>query len=109
MTQMQLLDIDTDGQLEHCLTFECNTPVNEAIIAAGHEPNGYFWESVVELVGEGITSDIELDSEANAFCAYGKVADLKKLKASMEPYLNDAEMIQRLIHKAKKSGFTFLD
>jgi hypothetical protein len=35
--------LDIDGN--HSLSFYCGElPADEAVSAAGHEPNGYFWE-----------------------------------------------------------------
>jgi len=54
------------------LTFACgNLPADVAVFAAGHEPNGYFWEGVAEYLAGGLLAQLELDPEADLFCARG--------------------------------------
>ena len=52
------------------LTFQCGAlPADAAVFAAGHEPNGYFWEGVVQYLTGDLASQVELDCEAGMFCA----------------------------------------
>jgi hypothetical protein len=52
--------IDLAGS--YSLTFECgDLPADVAVFAAGHVPNGYFWEGVVQYFAGGLLSQVELD------------------------------------------------
>src|SRR5215467_12558274 len=45
--RMKLVDVADSASL----TFECGyLPADAAIFATGHQPNGYFWEGVVEYL-----------------------------------------------------------
>lgn len=59
--------------------------VDEAISAAGHEPNGYFWEGMVQYLAPGLADQMELDSEAGMFVAYGERADTVASGDSADP------------------------
>ena len=92
------------------LTFECgDLPADTAVVTAGHEPNGYFWEGVVQYLNEGLASQVELDCEAGMFCAVGDRGLLVQLREELEGYLDDPERIARLIREAEASGFQFDD
>jgi len=100
--------IDMGGSFS--LTFGCGElPADVAIFAAGHEPNGYFWEGVVEYLDGSLASQVELDSEAGSFYARGDRALLGQLSELLEAYLDSPEMIARLIRQAETSGFEFDD
>lgn len=45
---------------------------DESIASAGHEPNGYFWEGVVQYLAPELAEQLELDSEAGMFAAEGE-------------------------------------
>lgn len=92
------------------LTFACrDLPADAAVIAAGHEPNGYFWEGVAKYVAAGLLSQVELDCEAGMFCARGDRAVLGQLREELAGYLDSPEKIARLIREAEASGFQFDD
>lgn len=94
----------------HSLTFGCgDLPADAAVVAAGHEPNGYFWEGIAALVAAGVVERVELDSEGGAFHAYGSPADLAVLQDHLEPLLVDGTAVQELIARAEASGFAFDD
>jgi hypothetical protein len=100
--------IDVDGSFS--LTFGCGElPADAAIFAAGHEPNGYFWEGVVEYLDGSLASRVELDSEAGSFYARGDRQLLAQLRELLAVYLDNPEMIARLIREAETSGFQFDD
>nr|WP_237551271.1 Imm51 family immunity protein [Streptomyces sp. SID5614] len=42
-----------------------------AVVAAGHEPNGYFWEGLVRFASPDIVEHVDFDSKAGMFCAVG--------------------------------------
>jgi hypothetical protein len=51
-----------------CLLFGCgDLPADAAVLAAGHEPNGYFWEGVLQYLAGGLLTQVELDPEAGMF------------------------------------------
>jgi hypothetical protein len=56
---LKMLDIDGATSL----TFYCGElPADAAISAAGHEPNGYFWEGMVQYLSPELAELLELDS-----------------------------------------------
>jgi hypothetical protein len=104
--RMKLVDVADSASL----SFECGyLPADAAISATGHEPNGYFWEGVVEYLAASLIPQIELDPEAGMFRARGDHALLAQLRETLEGYLEDPERIARLIRQAENSGFHFDD
>jgi hypothetical protein len=104
--RMNLIDVAGSSSL----TFACGLlPAEAAVFAAGHEPNGYFWEEVVQYLAAGLLPRIELDSEAGMFCARGDRALLGQLREVLKGYLDNPEKIARLIKEAEASGFQFAD
>jgi len=103
---MKLLDVAGSSSL----TFACGyLPVDAAIIATGHEPNGYFWEGVVEYLTRGQALPVQLDPEAGMFCARGDRDQLGQLREELEKYLDDPKKITELIKDAEATGFQFDD
>ncbi len=99
---------DIDGS--NSLTLYCgDLPADDAISAAGHEPNGYFWEGMVRYLAPDPAEKIELDSEAEMFAAYGDRATLEQLKTLIDPYLDDGERVAVVVREAEASGFQFND
>ena len=100
--------IDVAGSFS--LLFPCGAlPADAAVLATGHEPNGYFWEGVVEYLTPGLLAQVELDPEAGMFCARGDRVVLTQLREELEQYLGDPERIARLIREAEAAGFQFDD
>jgi len=92
------------------LTFACGQlPADEAIAAAGHEPNGYLWEGMVQYLLPELANQVELDSEAGTFAAKGDPAVLGRLRALNDPFLDDGEQVAAAIRAAEASGFQFDD
>ncbi|MEU0625358.1 Imm51 family immunity protein [Streptomyces rubiginosohelvolus] len=61
---------DFDG--EHSLTWDVGgLAADAAVVAAGHEPNGYFWEGLVRFASPNIVEHVDFDSKAGMFCAVG--------------------------------------
>jgi hypothetical protein len=94
---------DDDGS---SLIFDCDTPVDDAIIAAGGEPSGYFWEGVLAFVAPELAKALELDSEGSMFCAYGSVDDLDESQRVLAPYTTDVEEVLALMKRAEAAGVT---
>ena len=100
--------LDLDGSVS--LTFYCGElPADGAISAAGHEPNGYFWEGMVQYLAPDLAEQVELDSEAGMFAAYGERATLERLQALIDPYLDDGDRVAVTVREAEASGFQFDD
>ena len=67
------------------LLFGCgNLPADAAVLAAGHEPNGYFWEGVLQYLAGGPLTRVELDPESGMFCARGDRGVLDQLREELE-------------------------
>lgn len=50
---------------KHSLTLEASgLAADAAVVAAGHEPNGYFWEGLVQFAWPDIAERLDFDSEA---------------------------------------------
>ncbi len=95
---------------EHSLTFYCeNLPAEEAAVAEGRNPNGYFWEGVASFAFPDLVEPVELDSEAGMFSAVGADEDLQRLQAGIEPLLTDPARLAELLTRADAAGFEFED
>ncbi|WP_370288194.1 Imm51 family immunity protein [Nocardioides sp.] len=95
---------------EFSLTFYCGElPADAAIAAAGHEPNGYFWEGVAEFIGGDLVKQMELDSEGGMFCAVGEQADLTAMQSLLEPLLTNGNAVLDVIARAEAASFIFDD
>lgn len=100
--------IDVGGATS--LTFYCGElSADEAISAADHEPNGYFWEGLVRFVAPELAARVELDSESGMFAAYGDRATLEELQRVLAGYLDDGGRVATTIRDAESSGFVFDD
>jgi immunity protein 51 of polymorphic toxin system len=103
---MNILDVAGSSSL----TFKCGElPADAGVLAAGHEPNGYFWEGVVQYLTGDLASQVELGCEAGMFCARGDRSVLDQLREGLEGYIENPERIARLIREAEASGFQFDD
>ncbi|MFH9728717.1 Imm51 family immunity protein [Streptomyces sp. NPDC017254] len=99
---------DFDG--EHSLTLNAGgLAADTAVAAAGHEPNGYFWEGLVRFSWPDIAECLDFDSEAGMFCAVGSPSDLARLKAVVESVITSPEAVRDIIARAEVSGFEFDD
>jgi hypothetical protein len=89
-----------------------STPVDEVVEGLGHEPNGYFWEGVAQLLVATEAPELEgrfdYDPEGGMFCAYGEdLPALERLGALMSKAANDADRMRRLVALAEERGFEF--
>ncbi|MEU8446000.1 Imm51 family immunity protein [Streptomyces microflavus] len=99
---------DFDG--EHSLTLDVGgLAADAAIVVAGHEPNGYFWEGLVRFAWPDIAEHIDFDSEAGMFCALGSSSDLARLKTAVESVITSPEVVRGIIARAEASRFEFDD
>jgi hypothetical protein len=79
-------------------------PADEAIVASGHIPNGYFWEVLAQYLAPDLLERINLDSEAGMFSVYGDRAALEELQRVIEPYLADGNRTLAVIREIDASG-----
>ncbi|WBB79866.1 immunity 51 family protein [Micromonospora sp. WMMD882] len=91
-----------------------STPVEAVIVELGHEPHGYFWEGVAQVLvsteAPGLAGRFSYDPEAGMFCAYGTDREaLEELGALMTAVATDAERLRRLVVTAEADGFEFDD
>ena len=92
------------------LTFPCgDLPADDAVTAADHEPNGYFWEGVAQFLAPDLAAVVEFDSEGSMFCAYGDRGPLARLQQVLEPCLTDPASVSQVIRDATAAGFEFDD
>jgi BRCT domain type II-containing protein len=91
-----------------------DTKVDELVFKLGHEPNGYFWEGVAEVLVQTEANQLEervnYDPEGSMFCAFGEdKAALNELGVLMASVANGPERMKGVIAKAKEIGFEFDD
>jgi hypothetical protein len=90
------------------------TAVDDVVEELGHEPNGYFWEGVAQLLvsteAPMLAGRFSYDPEAGMFCAYGEDRSaLEDLAARMGAVATDGDRMRQLIAAAEASGFEFDD
>ncbi|MEU6534757.1 Imm51 family immunity protein [Streptomyces sp. NPDC047000] len=99
---------DFDGK--HSLTMNTGgLAADAAVTAAGHEPNGYFWEGLVRFAWPDIAEHLDFDSEAGTFCAIGGASDLARLRTVVESVITAPDTVRGIIARAETSGFEFDD
>ncbi|MFJ8650134.1 Imm51 family immunity protein [Streptomyces sp. NPDC093546] len=95
---------------EHSLTWDAGgLAADAAVAAAGHEPNGYFWEGLVRFAWPDIAERLDFDSEAGMFCAVGSSSDLAQLKTAVASVITSPEAVRDIIARAETAGFEFDD
>ncbi|MEV6984565.1 immunity 51 family protein [Sphaerisporangium sp. NPDC051017] len=90
------------------------TQVDNVIEELGHEPNGYFWEGVAQVLvsteAPALEGRFSYDPEGGMFCAYGTDRGaLEELGTRMAAIATDADRMRRLIADAEADGFEFDD
>ncbi|AKJ08550.1 hypothetical protein ABB07_00315 [Streptomyces incarnatus] len=99
---------DFDG--EHSLTLATGgLAADAAVVAAGHEPNGYFWEGLVQFAWPDLAERLDFDSEGGMFCALGSLNDLAWLKTALEPVISSPSVVREIVASADMAGFEFDD
>lgn len=97
---------DFDG--EHSLTLDVGgLAADAAVVAAGHEPNGYFWEGLVRFAWPDIAEHLDFDSEADMLCAVGSPSDLARLKSAVESLITNPAAVRDVIARAETAGFAY--
>jgi hypothetical protein len=84
------------------------------IFELGHEPNGYFWEGIVELLVTTEAPTLEgrfsSDPEGGAFYATSNDRDaLDDLAVLLRAVATDGNRLRQLMEFAEASGFEFDD
>jgi hypothetical protein len=90
------------------------TDVDDVIFELGHEPNGVFWEGIVELLvmteAPALGGTFSTDSEADAFLAYSSDRSvLEDLAVRLRAVAADGTRVRQLVELAKTRGFEFHD
>jgi hypothetical protein len=90
------------------------TPVDGVISELGHEPNGYFWEGVAQLLVRAEAPHLQgrfrYDPEGGMFCAYGTDRGaLEELATHLASITTDAGRTRLLVTTAEAEGFAFDD
>ncbi|GAA4887966.1 Imm51 family immunity protein [Streptomyces coeruleoprunus] len=99
---------DVDG--EHSLTLATgDVAADAAVVAAGHEPSGYFWEGLVQFAWPDLAERLDFDSEGGMFCALGTMSDLARLKTALEPVISSPGAVREIVARAETAGFEFDD
>ncbi|MGI5522449.1 Imm51 family immunity protein [Micromonospora sp. CA-259024] len=100
---------------EYSLSLEAGTTdVDDLISELGHEPNGYFWEGIVELLltteAPTLEGRFSSDPEGGAFYATSndRVA-LDDLAVLLRAVAADRNRLRQLMAFAEASGFEFDD
>jgi hypothetical protein len=112
---MDSIDVTEVAPGEHRLYLVAGTTdVDDVITELGHEPNGVFWEGIVELLimteVPGLDGRVSFDSEAGAFLAYSSDrAVLDDLAIRLRAIAADGDRVRQLVELAKSRGFEFDD
>lgn len=90
------------------------TDVDEVIESLGHEPNGYFWEGVAQLLVDteapSLQGRFEYDPEGGMFVAYGSDRPaLDELATLMAAVATDAGRLRQIVALAQERDFEFDD
>lgn len=86
------------------------TPSDDAVVALGHEPNGYFWQGVAErILPEQMRVGIRFDSEAGMFSARSDKETLVILGSEMARIATDPARVREVVAAAEADGFVFDD
>jgi hypothetical protein len=88
--------------------------VDDLISELGHEPNGYFWEGIAELLIRTEAPSLEgrfmTDPEAGAFVAYGQDRTaLDDLAGRLRAVAADGNRLRALVEYAESTGYEFDD
>ena len=107
---MDSIEVTETAPGEYSLSLEAGTTdVDDMIAELGHEPNGYFWEGIVELLmrteAPAIEGRFSSDPEGGAFFAYGNDrAVLDDLAVRLGAVVSDRDRLRKLMEFAEASG-----
>lgn len=111
---MNSIEVEELGPGQFRLYLVVGTTVDGAIFELGHEPNGPFWEGIVELLVAAETPALRgrfwTDSEADAFLAHSSDrAVLDDLAKRLRAVATDEGRLRQLMELAQSRGFVFDD
>jgi hypothetical protein len=112
---MEPIEVVQDAPDSYYLTLVAGaTDVDDVIVELGHEPNGEFWNGIVELLvmteAPELGERFQPDPEAGAYLAYSDDrAVLDDLAARLTAVATDADRVRRLVDLANARGFEFDD
>ncbi|MFC4017892.1 Imm51 family immunity protein [Micromonospora sp. GCM10011542] len=112
---MDLVEVAEIAPGEYSLSLEAGTTdVDDMISELGHEPNGYFWEGIVELLVTTEAPTLEgrflPDPEGGAFYATSNDRRaLEDLAVLLRAVAVDGNRLRQLMEFAQTSGFEFDD
>lgn len=101
------------GEYSLCLDAGA-TKVDALVEELGHEPNGYFWEGVAEILvtteATSLDGRFDFDPEGGMFTAFGtdRVA-LESLGVLMAKVANEPDKLRAIMAKAQEIDFDFDD
>jgi hypothetical protein len=110
---MDPIEVAETAPGEYSLSLEAGTTdVDDLISERGHEPNGYFWEGILELLitteAPALEGRFSSDPEAGAFFAYGNDRGaLDELAVRLRAVAADGNRLRQLMEFAETSGFEF--
>ncbi len=101
------------GEYSLCL-IAGTTDVDGVIGELGHEPNGPFWEGIVELIiateAPGLDGRFQPDPEGDAYVAHSSDrAALDELAELLRAVASDETRLRQLVELAATRGFEFDD
>jgi Immunity protein 51 len=90
------------------------TQVHDVIEELGHEPNGYFWVGVAQLLvnteAPTLEGRVSYDPEGGMFCAFGRDRTaLEELATRMAAVTTDSDRMRQLVAAAEADGFELDD
>ncbi|WP_431961122.1 Imm51 family immunity protein [Actinacidiphila sp. bgisy160] len=112
MEPLRLLELSPG---EYSLLLDAGTTdVDEVVEALGHEPNGYFWEGIAQVLvsteAPALEGRFSYDPEGGMFCAYGSERSaLEDLGMRMSAVATDGDRMRQLVTSAEANGFEFDD
>lgn len=103
--------VETAPGMRSLILVAGGTPSDDAVVALGHEPNGYFWQGIAErILPERMLAVLDFDSEAGMFSAHS--ADTETLVVAgwaMASVVNDPARLRGVVAAAEADGFVFDD
>lgn len=112
---MDRVEVAETAPGEYSLSLEAGTTdVDDLISELGHEPNGYFWEGIVELLvtteAPTLAGRFSSDPEGGAFYATSNDRNaLDDLAVLLRTIAADRNRLRQLMEFAEASGFEFDD
>ncbi|MFD9827897.1 Imm51 family immunity protein [Tsukamurella tyrosinosolvens] len=103
--------VETAPGMRSLILVAGGTPSDDAVVALGHEPNGYFWQGIAErILPERILAVIDFDSEAGVFAARSSDAETLVVAGwAMASVVNDPARLREVVAAAEADGFVFDD